>query len=72
MSTSQHVGIWLKKQNGYYYRVRADDLPVRDELQDTNSNPSRLIYIVRDVDDEDERSMDLQMVHPVTPVRLLF
>lgn len=76
MNVSQHVGIWLKKFNGSYFRVRADELPVRDEGVITESGVSnKLLYIVRDIDEEDEeeaRFANTEAEEPATPVRFLF
>ncbi|KAJ4294576.1 hypothetical protein N0V90_008267 [Kalmusia sp. IMI 367209] len=54
MSTSMHMGIWLKNDLGHYFRARADELPVIDELDKHSKENTRLLYIVRDVDEDEE------------------
>ena len=75
MSTSHHIGIWLKKRHGSYYRIRADELPVRDEAIETETSSKKLLYIARDDDEEEEeedKETNTQTMGPSTPVRLLF
>ena len=75
MSTSHHVGIWLKNYHGTYFRIRADELPVRDEAVEVDAGSKRLLYIARDIEEEEEeedKETKVQTVDPSTPVRFLF
>lgn len=47
MPPSVHMGIWLRETFGYYFRVKADELPVPDDFDEAGETENRFMYIVK-------------------------
>ena len=63
MPKSMHIGIWLKSDWGYYYRIKANELPVQNEQSRSEKGAKKLLYIVRDVEANDTSGARLA-AHP--------
>jgi hypothetical protein len=54
MASTTYLSIWLKKIGSFHFRVKPDQLQILDERTQSAQDKTQLLYITRNVDEDEE------------------